>query len=392
MRLKIFIISVILVMFGMISAKAQLSMTIGSRQVTESVSSEVPVFVGNPDSIGISTSEFSRLFPKAGIKSEEIKINYPNLKGAIDTACILWYLKPENYSPKGEVNIIIVTMGADSVKTFYIDNNNDRTFSDNEDKFVFDKEEEKRVLDIRILGNFYKYTLMNPDYVSPFSAPSRIKEYSASWRKSSKKPSIDLDFSILTGGGKTEMTFEHPESIYFRYKYVANNHGSFKPALGIDFSWFNFHIIFTEAYERLQFESVVKYEYSSPTSKGIRTYNRNMWPNSMIHSGISAEYDFRIYKVYLSPFVTYTISKNLDSRTFDRLYPDGKLSDWYSYEAGAKFKIPIANKTMIYLRYTYSQSYFVPTGFFPESVPVNTSHNFVQNYFGFGFQYRILGK
>lgn len=397
MKIKTLLIAGLLFIFYISQVKGQFSVTLGQRRGTESVTTEVPVFVGNPDSTGISTYQFSMQYPKAGIPAEFLNINYPNLSGAIDTAAILWYLKPENYSPRGEVNIILVTMGSDSVKTFYIDNNNDRTFSDNEDKFVFEQDAEKRILDIKILGNYYNYTLMNPDYVSPFSAPSKISEYSQTWRRISKKPSLNIDFSVLTGGGKTELMIEHATVTYDRFRYLANNHGSFKPSLGLDLSWFNFHIILTGAYERLQFEQKRRIEYATPTATtGKTTFNRNNWPIQKLHAGITAEYDVRISKVYLSPLASYWFTKSIDKNIFDKYFPKGELTGWKSIEAGAKFKIPIANNTILYLKYVYSVTSFEATGFtlFSDDSYIYTPEykKYNQNYFGFGFQFRITGK
>lgn len=398
MRIKTLPIAGLLTVLSFLQLTGQeFSVTLGARRSTESVSTEVPVFVGNPDSTGISTYQFSMQYPKAGITAEILEINYPDLSGALDTAAILWYLKPESYSPKGEVNIILVTIGSDSVKTYYIDNNNDRTFADNEEKFVFDKDAENRILDIKILGNYYKYTLMNPDFVSAFSAPSRISEYSQAWRKTSKKPTINIDLSLLTGGGKTELMIEHNGTTYDRFRYLANNHGSFKPSLGIDLSWFNFHIILTGAYERLQFEQKKRIEYGTPTATtGRTTFNRNNWPIQKLHAGISAEYDIRIYKVYLAPLASYWVTKSLDKNVFDKYFPNAKLYGWKSVEAGAKIKIPIATNTLLYLKYVYSETSFDASGFSLVSddtfiyTPEYKKYN--QNYFGFGFQFRISGK
>jgi hypothetical protein len=402
MKIKTLLISGLLIILNLLQLKGQeFSITLGTRRAgTESFTTEVPLMVMDPDSIGISTRELSIRFPKAGIIPEEIKINYPNMKGAIDTVAILWYLKPENYTAKGEVNIILVTIGADSVKTFYIDNDNNRTFADNEEKFVFDKEIEKRDLEIKILGNYNKYTLMNPDYISPFSGPSRIKEYAKTWRNSNKKPSINLDLSIITGGGAAELIVTHQADAYqsyYKYRFQATNHGSLKPGAGIDFSWYNFHIIISGAYERLQFDEIMRTRYNKPDYDGGRpTYNRNNWPIQMLHGGISLEYDFRIDKFYIGPVASYYVTKSLDNRTFDFGFDDAKLGNWKAMEIGGKFKVPIGFKTMLYLQYIYCKTTFDASDFydyFNSNIVYQPEYKkFNQNYFGFGFQFRLLGK
>ena len=186
---------------------SQFSVTMDYRQVKANEATLVPIIVHDPVGNTYSTAELSRKFPSAKIPVENITVNFPDLSGAVDTASILWYLKPENYSAKGEINIVLVAITADSVKTFYVDNNNDRTFSDTEEKFSFSREMEKKEVQIKILGNVYKYTLMNPDYTPPIIIISRTKYYAKSWVKASKKPSISFDFSIITGGGDARLSF-----------------------------------------------------------------------------------------------------------------------------------------------------------------------------------------
>ncbi|MEZ5020809.1 MAG: hypothetical protein R2756_11970 [Bacteroidales bacterium] len=69
-----------------------------------------------------------------------IRLIYPVISGAIDTAAILWYLRPEEITAvPGELNVIVVAIMPDNEKRFFIDGNNDRVFSTSEYSFVFRK-------------------------------------------------------------------------------------------------------------------------------------------------------------------------------------------------------------------------------------------------------------
>lgn len=395
MRNRTTLILSILLMGSCLTGYSQISVELGYRQSTVAVNTTVPIIVSVPEGNTFSTREFSSQFPSAKIPVEELHVNYPNMQGATDTIGILWFLKPEYYSGNGEVNIIIIGIGADTLKTFYIDNNNDRTFADNEDKFMFDSDVEKRVLEIKILGSYYNYTLMNPDYAIPAGGPSRTGYYAQVWKSSAKKPSVSLDVSLITGGGDAQISFVPLESIVEKYQYNANIVGCLKPTIGIDFSWYNFHLIINGAFERLQYDETVLYAYSS-TIQGNkqRFYDRGNWPTSKLHGGIAAEYDFRVFKFYVAPVFRYSVYKNIDKNKFDKSVttaPDGaNYHDMHSKEAGLKLKIPVAEKTILYINYMYSQAWFDASEFLPSYDKTTYLVDYKQNYFGIGIKQRLF--
>lgn len=372
----------------------QLSVSMGYRQSTESETAAVPIVVADPVGNKYSTAELSKQFPSSKIVVETITVNFPELKGAIDTASIIWYLKPENYSAKGEVNIVLVTITADSVKTFYVDNNNDKTFGDSEEKFNFPKDVEKRDVEIKILGNYYKYTLINPDYKPPVKGASKTGYYSQAWRKASRRPSLNFDFSFLTGGGRALVSYVPSESIVESYVYQAKIVGSIKPVIGLGFSWFNFHIMGFGGYERLQYDETVLYAYSSSIKGGKqRYYDRGSWSNSKFHWGLTAEYDIRISKVYFSPFVTYSRFDNIQDKKFDKSVTtpaDAAYREMETKEAGLKLKVPVGERTMIYLKYAYSKSWFDVTDYILPAEEGTYNVDYTQNYIGAGVQYRLF--
>lgn len=378
-------------LFTLLPLAGQFDVTLGYRRATAEINSEVPVAVDKPRQSGFSTALLSKQYPSYRIPVEEIKVYYPDLSGAIDTVGILWYLRPESYSRQGEVNVILVAFSPDSTKTYYIDNNNDRIFADNEEKFVFPADIEKKVLEIKILGNYYNYTLMNPDY-APASGPSRkMADYTNIWRSAARRPSVSFDFSVIAGGGTAGLSFTPTEGSITNYAYQANIFGCLKPAAGVDFSWYNFHITGFAAYERLQYDETILYTYTE-TGRS-RNFDRGSWPTSKLHTGLSAEYDIRLWTLYLTPLASYSTHKILSQEKFDRAVPaspDAEYRNAYTKEAGAKLKIPVASKTVIYLKYLFSTTWFDASDFIPEYTEGSYSLNYKQNYFGIGVLYRLI--
>ncbi|GEM_PF-982873 len=373
------------------SVYSQIDMTIGYRRATAEVTSEIPVFVEEPSGTGFSTTGLSGRYPAYRIPAEEIRVLFPDLSQAVDTVGILWYLRPENYSQRGEVNIIIVAIGQDSSKTYYIDNNNDRVFADNEEKFSFSPDVEKRVLEIKVLGNYYNYTFMNPDYNPVRKTGKSLKEYSVLWRNYNRRPSFSFLFSMTTGGGKAQLSLQPVEGSIRQYSYNANIVGCLKPSAGIDFAWFNFHVAGLASFERLQYDETVMYAYGE-NFRG-RYYDRGTWPSAKVHAGVSASYDFRIWSLYVSPVATYSKHWILDKNKFDRsvpVGPDAVYKDSYTWETGARLKLPVSERTVLFINYVYSKSWFDATDFLPEYVEGSYSVDYKQNYFGFGVLYRFL--
>ncbi|MFN8240920.1 MAG: hypothetical protein U0X39_09230 [Bacteroidales bacterium] len=373
---------------------SQISVSMAYRRETVGVKSEVPVEIVNPREGIFSTRTLSDNYPSSKIPVEDIKVSFPDLSGTLDTVGILWYLKPESYSQKGEVNIILVTIDADSIKRYYIDNNNDRIFNSDEKKFIFRPNEESIVVEIRILGNYYDYTLMNPDYIAPVSTPSRLAEYSDEWKKYSKKPSLNLDISFITGGGDGSISFVPSLEAVDRYEYRAKLVGSFRPSIGLDLSWFNFHIIGFTAYERIQYDETVLYAFKSTYKNGkTRYYQRSEWPSSRYYYGLIGEYDIRLGKLYITPTASYSKYKNINEVPLDwevDVPPEASYKNTSTKELGVKIKVPISFRTNIYLKYLYSTSNFDATDYIVPYVDGTCKVDYHQNLFGIGLQVKVF--
>lgn len=395
MNKKLVVFTLILIALTASVVKGQISVQLAPRMATESFSSKIPVYVGEPENGSFSTAELSRQHPGSKIKVETLHISFPKMENAIDTLGILWYLTPENYTAKGEVNVILVGISADSVKTFYIDSNNDRIFADNEESFVFRPDVQKRILEIKVLGVYANYTLMNPDYFIPPAPPSRIGYYNETWKKSSRKPAVILDFTLLTGGGDARIDIKPTIANITSYEYVANIFGCVRPSVGLDLSWFNLHIGAAGEYELLQYESTVRYDFSDkfPTTKH---FDLGWWTRTKLHGTLYAEYDIRLFNRFcFSPYASYSWDTNIDHRRFEKsvdpnsLPPGADYRDMHSEQYGFKIKIPVSEKGQVYLKTSYSRSFFDATDFLPAFEEGTYKVDYSQIYFGVGMNYRL---
>jgi hypothetical protein len=395
MNKKLAILTLILITITASVVKGQISVTLGPRMAKESFSSKIPVYVGEPEKQSFSTAQLSKQYPGSKIKAEILNIGFPKMPGAIDTLGILWYLTPENYSAKGEVNVILIGISADSTKTFYIDNDNNRIFSDNEESFVFKPEVEKKILEIKILGVYSNYTLMNPDYYIAPAPPSKIGFYNETWKKSSKKPALTLDFEILTGGGNAQIDIKPYVTNITSYQYLANIFGCFRPSAGLGFSWYNIHLGISGDYELLQYESTVRYDYSDKF-KTLRHFDLGWWTRTKVHCTLYAEYDIHLFnKVYFTPYASYSWDSNIDERRFEKtvdpnsLPADADYKDMHSEQYGFKIKLPVAEKAIVYLKTSYSRAFFDATDYLPAFEEGSYKIDYTQIYFGVGMNYRL---
>lgn len=395
MNKRLVVLTLMLIAVTVANLKGQISVQLAPRIAKESFSTKIPVYVGEPQKNSFSTAQLSQQYPSAKIKVETLNMGFPKLENAIDTLGILWYLTPENYSAKGEVNVILVVINPDSTKTFYIDNNNDRRFADNEESFVFRPDVQKKILEIKILGVYSNYTLMNPDYFIAPEPPSRIGFFNETWKKSSKKPAINLDFEILTGGGSARIDIIPTVPNITGYKYVANIFGCVRPSVGLDFSWFNLHLGAAGDYELLQYESTVRYDYSDKF-KPTKHFDLGWWTRTKIHATVYAEYDIHLFNsVYFTPYASYSWDSNIDDRRFEKSVSPSSLpanagyKDMHSEQYGFKIKLPVSEKSIVYLKTSYSRSYFDATDYLPAFEPGSYKIDYTQVYFGIGMNYRI---
>lgn len=393
MKLKLTILLVLLLTVGISRSFGQFIITLDKNQEIKTVVN-IPGMVADPNDTDFSGAVFAKAYPKLKIPSDKIVLHFPEIKRAVDTIAVLWYLVPEENSFEGELNVILIAITPENAKHYYIDNNNDRTFSSNETNFIFKSSEQKRFIDIEIRGGTYRYTLFNPDYIPPPPPAEFFGSNNIAWSSARKKLSLSIDFSTSFGGGKTSLSYSPVSGPVSLYRYNAIIPGTFRPGIGLDISWYGFHVCMSGGYEYTQYTSTTLRAESTVNSYTV--YNKGLWPKSKLNFTLAAEYDIGIGKyLYLSPYGNYTVSRILSKDNFDKsLEPvsDASYDDANSTEYGLKMKLPLSTSSMLYLKMGYSKIYFNATDYLLESKPDTYDLDQHLIYYGVGILMRLTGN
>ncbi len=387
------IITLLLTVAGLTPAYGQYFTKLGI-SLDVRASANIPVVVADPNEPGFSGQLLADKFPGRKIPTDPIRLIYPLMPGAIDTAAILWYLRPEEISAvPGELNVIVVAIMPDTVKRFFIDGNNDRLFSSSENSFVFRSNEKSRTVKIMVDGTYYPYTLMNPDYKSPAAPSEAIGSSKVKWNSESKKPSLAIDLSSSFFRGNTSLSYNKLSRPNNKITYLADIPGSFRPSFGLDFSWYRVHLILNAGYERSAYTNNVM--VSTEGDIHYTNYNRGTWPNSRLYAGLSLEYDFNTGRyLFFSPYCSYYLARNDEKHPLESMLqaPEGaEYTDAHATEYGAKLKLPAAPSVVIYVNLSYSTVYYNAEKYFHDISPGSYTMHQKGFYYGIGVNFRFTG-
>ena len=356
---------------------------------------DIPIIVADPNEPGLSGELLASQYPGRQIPTDAIELSFPEMNGATDTLAILWYLKPEEITAvEGEINVIVAGFFPDNVIRYYIDSNNDRIFSRSEASFVFRSDEKHRLLRILIAGSYNEYTLMNPNYIVPVTPSDAIKASKSRWVTTSRKPSVAIDISSSFGRGDANLSFAKTVRPSNTITYFADIPGSFRPSLAIDFSWFNFHLLISGGYERIEYTNNIIVSIDGDNSTTY--YNRGTWPNSKVFASLAFEYDISAGRyLYLTPYGSLSLFRNDTRYDFDSWQgapPEAEYTDMHASEFGAKVKLPVSPSLIIYVNLAYATVYYNAEQFFTDVVPGSYRMHQDGFYYGVGFNFRITGR
>jgi len=394
MRLRRGLTTLIIANFGILSSYGQYFTRLGIGLDTRTNVS-IPVAVADPNDPQFSGELLAAKYPGLNIPPGKIDLVYPVIPDAADTVAILWYLMPEEISAvPGEMNVIIVEITPGNEKRFWIDNNNDRVFSSSERSFIFRNTEESRPVNIMVAGSYYSYTLLNPDY-SPPSAPSEtIRQSKSSWSDRKGKPSFAIDLSASFLRADASLSYIKQSRPSNTITYSARIPGSFRPAIGFDFSWYDFHLLLGGGFEKAKYTENILVS----TNDGSQTtsYNSGTWPTSRFILSIALEYDISAGRyLYLTPFAVWSNFKNDSRFNFDRYQGSSagaEYTDSKSYEAGLKLKMPVDRQVIIHLSLAYSSVYFNAEKHFTDVLPGSYRMSMEGFYYGVGVNFSLRGS
>ncbi|HSO77857.1 MAG TPA: hypothetical protein VLQ76_04765 [Bacteroidales bacterium] len=393
MRINTLIFAAILLFAFSLRSECQFLISVNKGvEITKVIS--IPGIVADPNDPDFSGAEFAEAYPNLRIPADRITLNYPEIRNAIDTLAVLWYLVPIDNQAVGEMNVILIAISPENVKRYYIDNNNDKAFSSYETSFSFRSDELKRYVNIDVLGETYQYTIFNPDYVTPPSASEFFGNNNRVWRSVRKKPVLSLGLSTAFGGGKTSLAFAPVAGTVSYQTYSAVIPGTFRPSVGLDFSWFNFHIGIAGGYEYTQYTTTTLKSLTGDLNKVF--YNRGLWPKSKLNATVYAEYDIAAGRyLYISPYGSYTLSDITSDEVFDKAFPppaDASYSGGYSTEFGIKMKLPVSPSSMLSFKIGYSSVYLDASEFLPEYKPETYRMDQHLIYYGVGITFRLTNN
>lgn len=358
-------------------------------------SANIPVTVVDPNAPGFSGQLLAMKFPGRNIPTDPINLVYPLMPGAIDTAAILWYLKPEEISAvPGELNVIVVAIMPDKGMKFFVDNNNDRFFSSSETSFIFRSNEKSRAVNIMVAGSYYPYTLMNPNYSEPVKPAELIGSSKKSWMSALGKPSFAIDLSASFFRGDASLSYIKSTRPTNTITYLTEIPGSFRPILGLDFSWHRIHLILQGGYERIEYTDNII--ISTDGDNQTTYYNRGTWPNAKASASVSLEYDISTGKyLFLTPYCAFSVfhyDTRHDFESRQSIPGDKEYTQAHSTEYGAKIKLPAAPSVIIYVNLSYTTVYFNAEKYFHDLE--SGSYRMHQDgfYYGVGFNFRLTGR
>lgn len=394
MRLRRGLATLIIANFGVLCSYSQYFTRLGIGLDTRTNVS-IPVTVADPNGPGFSGELLAGKYPGRNIPAGKIDLVYPVMPDAADTVAILWYLVPEEISAvPGEMNVIIVEITAENEKKYWIDNNNDRVFSSSETSFIFRSTEVSRPVNIMVAGSYYPYTLFNSDY-SPPVAPSDAVRQSKSSREDRKgKPSLAIDLSASFLRADASLSYSKQSRPSNTISYHAMIPGSFRPSIGFDFSWYNFHLLLSGGYEKTKYTEniLVSTEGGSQTT----SYNSGTWPASRLILTIALEYDISTGRyLYLTPFAAYSTFKNDDRFDFTRSQGasvGAEYTDLKAYDAGIKLKLPVDSGVMIHISLAYSSVYYNAEKYFSDILPGSYRMQMKGFYYGVGLNFNLRGS
>jgi len=354
----------------------------------------IPITVADPCAAGFSGQLLANRYPGRHIPTDPIRLVYPPMPGAIDTAAILWYLRPEEISAvPGELNVILIAIMPDNEKRYFIDGNNDRVFSSSENSFVFKGTEKSRTVQVMVDGSYYPYTFMNPDYTPPPAPSETIGSSKKKWVSNSKRPSLAIDLSGSFFSGSTSLSYNRLSRPDNSITYLADIPGSFRPALGLDFSWYGIHLIIQGGYETTEYTNNVI--VSAEGDIHSTYYNRGTWPGSKLFTSLTAEYDISTGKyLYLTPYCSFSRFKNYSQHDFDSWQSDPEGAEYYDAHAseyGAKLKLPATPSVIVYINLSYSTVYYNAGTFFRDIIPDTYQMHQDGFYYGIGCNFRLTG-
>jgi len=363
---------------------------------TISDSTVMPVMITNLQGNQVNTSIFSESYPNHHIPIEIIKVRFPEMSDLVDTVASLWFLRESIHSRRGIINVMLIGVTQDNEFRFFVDKNNNRDFSDDENYFVFTPNTILKKINIENNGDFYEYSMGNP-FLQKEDKLLKREMIDSQWREAGKKFNVNFNISVASGSGKPYMKFSPKyESDTVLVEYKATLYASMQLNLALELSYHNFSILLGGSIEKEDYGERFEYLHIKNNEGDILIRNnptKGQWPDAKFYYEVCLAYNIRLSNVIrISPYIGASSWIYLNNDHFLR-YDETKVSktfkERYSYSIGGKLKCVVAPKIAIFTDLRFQKLHFDASSYFTYSDPSSFKLKYNKIYVGVGVQYRF---
>ena len=291
---------------------------------------------------------------------------------------------------------MLIGVTQDNEFRFFVDNNNNRDFTDDGPYFVFTPNTIIKKIVIENNGDFYEYSMGNP-FLHKEDKFQKRAMIDSQWREASKKLTYNFNISVSSGSGEPSMKFSPKyESDTVLVEYKANLYASMQLTLALELSYYNFSLLLGGSLEKEDYGERFEYLHIKNNEGDIHVRNnptKGQWPDAKFYYEVCLAYNIRLSNVIrISPYIGASSWLYLNDDKFLR-YEETKVSktfkDRYSYSFGSKLKCIVAPKIAIFTDLRYQKLHFDASSYFTYSDPSSFKLKYNKFYFGVGVQYRF---
>lgn len=358
---------------------------IESGSYEEQIETSIPMSVTEPVNGTFSTKEFAEQFHYVRILEERFQIDYPVMEGYSDTLYIFWFLRDVAYSERGVTNLIVVGVTENGELHYFIDNNDDYIYSEDETSFTFSPDESNRKIVMTYNGQ-NEYLLGNPLYSPPEKNIAEREDIRESWDIKRRRVNPYFTGAFSFGNGDATISYVPSNLTVDKWEYYAGIFSSLRLTAGMGAEYRGLDLRGWVAAEILDYDEVHRYEYIDGERSVV--YNKGVWMKNKLYAGIEAAYKFKIGQMlFLGPGISWSWWHTVGNRPIDpelSYDPSARYHKTSTLEYFIKMEILASRSSKFELRLFSSDTSLDATEFFPDYSSEYKSR-YRQIYFGAGF-------
>jgi len=361
----------------------------------------IPYWIEEYTESEISTNKLASLYPEMGIEKAEISFIPPDISEAVDGFIVMWYLRNEDPSKGGIVNVMILTLNTDSLIYYHLDINNNRDFTDDGLPFTFPDKQRDKLITIIDSNSVYEFTVFNISYKETGYYSMKPVEKDFIWKFNDTKPALFLSFSLSTGQGHPVMSYspvQPSDTISIEYPCAVHSSFNFEGLIGVSFYRFNLSLLL--AYEKEEtgekFEYVYLVESNPYEAEKISRANTGIWPEYKFYYGGTLAYEIPVFRPFrLSPSIgigTWVYLKDhsfLKRDEYEDRFIDEYFMDRIYYNFGLDLKYLLSKSSTLFIHSGYKIIKYDASEYFLDVEPNSFEQQHNLWYIGAGVSFRI---